>query len=370
LRSIETRHSANRLLVAPDEVNDLIGAIVDAEVSRGLDRRAECLRVVAASSRFAGWQYRITRELRERLIDCSTLISQSHWDGAAIATPFVAETQRIAYNASDVPDGQWLPGDVLVRYPSRELSPGGRHNHVALYLGRDASGATWMIESREPQGVRALGVDDRAADGGVRRFLPHPTRAFDDEMSLALARAVPKLGRLGSRLTVALDGESERHRGIDIYFSRPVDVLAPLSGRVTYSTLGRAQRVSTAWITSEDGSDVIVLGPLAVADTSPRHVRSGNKVGRLHVALPEGCNAIPRLMRFPRLHVAYWSCRQQSFHGERSAPPCGGVRRFPLDAHVAYNPLYAMKVGVLAPPISPSDVDAALSLPLPEVAEP
>jgi hypothetical protein len=366
-RSTGRRRTQNRLLSAPDEVNDLVRQIVQTEVAHGLDARSECLGVVRAASRFAGWSYRITREFRQGLIDCSTLVSQSHWEGAAVGTPFVAETQRTAYNAADVPEGRWLPGDVLVRYRPHELSPLRRHNHVALFAGRDPHGAAWMIESREPFGVRAVLVDDAAADGGARRFLPHPTRVFDDELALALARAVPKLGRLGCRLTAAL-GDSQRHRGIDVCFSRSVEVFAPLDGVVAFTSSGRGSGSSTAIIMSARRADVVVLRPLNPAVGQQARVAREDVIGELDLESNGGCNAIPALRGFARLHIEYWSRRHLSFHPDRDLGPSFSSSRAAV-GYAAYNPLYALKVGLLGSPIAAADVaTAALALPLGSLA--
>lgn len=368
LRRIGARPLRKNLLTAPDEIKDLIRGIVAAESTRGLDPQAECLRVVTASARFAGSSYRITRELVAGLIDCSTLVSQAHWEGAAVATPFVAETQRIAYNAWDVADGDWLPADILVRYPSREVSPGGRHNHVAIFIGSDSQGERWIIESRAPHGVRALPVDLGAADGGVRRFLPNPTRVFpEDVTALLLAQAVPKLGRLGSRLTAPLT-DSDRHRGIDIYLRDDVDVVAPISGSVFYSRAGIRGEVQTVTIKSEGRDEVVVMRPVRHPVSESRSVTAGAVIGRAEARLPLGCNAIPALAGFPRLHIEYWTRREMQYFPDRGLAPSWCAPGDTSSEYRAYNPLYALKLGVIASPIEPASVSAAALSPLPAAA--
>jgi hypothetical protein len=364
LRSIGTRRHRRPLLVTPDELVDLVARIVSHEAARGLKQGSECAAVLAAVTRFGGWRYRITREMRQGLIDCSTLISQSHWDGAAVAIPFVAETQRIAYNASDVlGSSRWLPGDVLVRYASREASPSGRHNHVALYAGRDADGERWMIESKAPYGVRAVPVDHEAIRGGVRRFLPHPLTAFEDNTALRLARAVPKLGRLGARLTASVNN-GRRHRGVDVYFSTLVDVLSPINGVVSFSNGGIGRPAAAATIVAGDG-DVVVLSPLTVESLQAREVERHDVLGRLACVVPIGCNAIPGLVKLPRLHIEYWSRRTLSFHHDRELRPSPSPLISDSRQYRAYNPLYALKLGELTAPVSPADVEfATLALPL------
>ena len=222
-------------LTTPDAISRVLREVTAAATRRrGIDEASECMTVVSCAGEFAGSSYRITRELVTGLIDCSTLVSQCVWIGAGAATPFVAETQRLAYNALSIPAENRLPGDVLVRYPSRAQSPDGRHNHVALFVGEDQSDRAWLIESRAPVGVRARPVDEEDAEGGIRRFLPNPTRVFPGQQeALGLARAVPKLGRLGARLTAG-GFDPPRHRGVDIYFHGLPVLVSPVNGTVTY----------------------------------------------------------------------------------------------------------------------------------------
>jgi hypothetical protein len=350
------------LLSSPDEIAEVLRSVLAAESQRGLNPRSECMRVVEVSARFTGWGYKITRELQGGLIDCSTLISQAHWEGAAVATPFVAETQRVAYNAVDVSDA-WLPGDVLVRYPSRTASPGGRHNHVALFAGRDSDGVSWMVESRDAFGVRALHVDAEASRGGVRRFLPNPLGVFDDSVALRLAQAVPKLGRLGSRLTFPLV-DAGRHRGIDVCFANPVDVLAPIEGTVAYSRSGLGREYWTATITSHASDELIVMRPVERPSPTPVGVHVGDPIGRLASVLSTGCNAIPAVTNLPRLHIGYFSRVELPFFPDRGlGSPSPRLRA--SCAYEAYNPLYALKLGLIGSPVARAAADfEALSLPL------
>lgn len=310
---------------------------------------------VAAARKFAGWRYRITRELADGLIDCSTLVSQSLWTGAAVAAPFIAETQRVAYSATAVAQGGWLPGDVLIRYPSREASPDNHHNHVGLYLGPDTSGTEWILESRRPGGVRALPLYAAAALGGVRRFLPNPTRVFEDQGAvLRLAGATPKLGRIGARLGFTR-AHPHAHRGVDVYFDGPVEVLAPFAGRAERCADGAVHLHSHA------RDNVVVLKSLDV-EYDAQQVDQGTVLGWCMGGKRSGCNVVESLAHGSAcgLHIEYWTDQPLGYSEERTITASGCSPRAGLHA---YNPIYAMKLGRIGLPVSVDDTSRALMLP-------
>ncbi len=97
------------------------------------------------------------------------------------------------------------------------------------------------------------------AEGRIRRFLPNPTRVFvDQDDVLRLARAVPKLGRLGARLTSGL-AESPRHRGVDIYFQERPTVVSPLNGTLVYRDDAVRGRGVTAYGVSDKGDQMTII---------------------------------------------------------------------------------------------------------------
>jgi hypothetical protein len=279
-------------------------------------------------------------------------------DRGSDRNPFRRRDSRSAYNAEVITDATWLPGDVLVRYPSRESSPNRRHNHVAVFAGADRSGTRWMIESRAPHGVRALPVDSSASEGGVRRFLPNPCAAFPGQgAALHLARAVPKLGRLGARLTSNCVSPP-RHRGVDIYFETAVELVSPLTGSVVFYRTGGARPYHTAFITGASGEEIVILRPVEAWAPSDSTVRVGDDIGVALAITPHGCNVIPPLRPYSRLHVEYWSMATHPFVEERGLqlPVTGSMR--------AYNPIYAMKTNVLGLPLRDTEVRRSMSLPL------
>lgn len=298
--------------------------------------------VVEEALRMAGFRYRITREQRPGLIDCSSLVAQSHWFGAAVGTPFIAETQRLAYSAIDVTELPRRQADVLIRWPSRQAAPGGRHNHVALFLGRDRLGDDWALESAEELGVRAVRI--RAPEwalGGVRRFLPDggygDASTFSD--ALCLARGVPKLGRLGARLTAGYD-PTRRHRGVDVYVPSAMIVRAPQAGRLTFTDAHATGHGDTALI--EGVGSLTLLGPIAVRGRAPSGmVDAGDIIGTVGDRSASGCNTVPVLrLQARRLHMEYWA-KEMPYTFENGLQL---ERRRDLRA---YNPILAVRLGLL-----------------------
>jgi cell wall-associated NlpC family hydrolase len=116
----------------------------------GFKENTEPYRICAAALKWLGASYEQFEELRSRhgrgSIDCSTLVSQSHWEGALIVVPFTAEGQRKSSRGKAISSIDLAePGDVMVKYPSLEDSPDRRHNHVGIFLGRDGLGTPSVV---------------------------------------------------------------------------------------------------------------------------------------------------------------------------------------------------------------------------------
>jgi hypothetical protein len=311
----------------------------------------ECDAVARCALEHVGKSYRITRELWPGLIDCSTLVSQSHWVGAAIQTPFIAETQRRASNAMIVEPADLLPGDAIYSYPSKDEAPGGRHNHVALFLGNDQEERPWAIESREETGVALIRLQDVKFGGGIRRFCIEPLRRFPPGMWSRLVPRVPKLGRLGARLTASYLG-ARRHSGIDLYVEADWLVVSPLSG--TIMTVFKTSPFSGSFIgiwSSRHGACTL-LGPVDISAglRVGQEVQAGRVLGSpVHGPGPGGCNTIPSPPGAVRLHWELWA--QVGFGvSPASDLTCAWLpRRFDHGtALVAQNAMYALKRGDVA----------------------
>jgi murein DD-endopeptidase MepM/ murein hydrolase activator NlpD len=312
----------------------------------------ECVSVALAALRHAGKSYLITRELDEDYIDCSTIVSQAHWEGAAVQTPFIAETQRLAPSATAIASlDEIMPGDILIAYPSKEASPGGRHNHVALFLCGDPSGEAWAIEAREETGTMIIGLGTISHDGGIRRFCPNPDKTFAHGAWHDLALRVPKLGRLGARLTASYLG-TRRHTGTDVYASPGSVVSSPADGEVV--SIGKRSGLGiSVEIGSAPAGISMLLAPLVVsADISVgQRVRAGDPLGRLDGDRRyPGCNAIPGRRGLHPLHWELWSDRDLGYPLTPGLSAGGRI----VSAHTqasAYSPVYPVKTGVLRTPL-------------------
>lgn len=215
----------------------LIGEIFDRMTAEGFIPCTEQYEICKRSFQFLDFSYKRSEELEKgTTVDCSTLVSQSHWEGAAIGIPFVAENQRTATSGQVVSaiEGM-IPADVLVKYPSLDASPDKTWNHVGLYLGRDIAGEQWLIESTSRAGVRLSRVAEFNPLGGIKRFTL-TREAFispQAQSALTLTLHVPKFGRLGVRQYRKSGTERLPHKGLDIYVPDGTRVYATLAGRVS-----------------------------------------------------------------------------------------------------------------------------------------
>jgi hypothetical protein len=336
------------LIAAPEAIRALLASVQTSNGRAGVSPRAEAAMVVMAAARFAGWRYLITREQAPGLIDCSSLVSQSHWLGGAIGMPFTAEAQRTAYSGNGIGSDEMLPGDVLVRHPQLGSRP---HNHVVMFLGRDNAARPWVLESRAVDGVRARLLIDSDIEGGIRRFCPHPLEEFDDAAALNVAADVPKLGRLGCRLTAAVDGV-RRHSGTDVCPRARRVVVSPMAGTVTWRRLHPSPGLYEALVVDDSATEAALMRPIATAETIRHAVEQGDVLGETTSYVPSGCNTIPAVRERHRLHVELWSRRALPYHPARELPsPSSLFERAtaPAAPWRSYGVAYALKLGVVVP---------------------
>jgi hypothetical protein len=310
--------------------------------------------------RYIGFDYRITREFREGLIDCSSLVSQAHWLGAAVQTPFIADSQRTAANGHDVAADDLLPGDLIFAYRSRRDSPGGRHNHVGLYMAADSSGVSWVMESRDPLGVMFTPLSQFPQAGGLRRYAPSPEETFESGVWTALAARVPKLGRLGAKLTSRY-WLHDRHHGVDLYVPDGAEVRSPAVGTlVGLTALGpTARRLEIADLSEHSVSVLFVDQPsmdLRLGD----NLAAGEVLGLAGGRHGHGsCNVAPH--GWPnataKVHWELWSTLD--FPSPAPDLRMRLQRRQPEDgAFRAQNPLYQLKLGRIGSPVLQSSIDS------------
>lgn len=329
---------------APDWAVSLINDISRCLAREGWSPDHECISVARSAVRFLGLPYGRSEELRDDCIDCSTLTSQSHWEGAVVGIPFLAENQRKAVSATAITlEARIIPGDVAVKF--RTLGDtSDNHNHVAIVVGRDSQSRVWLLESCAGFGTRLVSLDDFAPAGGVRRFLPFPTipfRTSGASAALALARRVPKLGRFyAGQHTV--HGWRSRHLGIDIYSPVGAPVFAPIRGKVTLGTLP-SEDGPLLTIVDESTDACCTLGQVIPAGgiMDGAYVTAGEHVGS--IVEPSSSSEV-RYVRQPdgttsHLHLAF----------ARDEINLGNSVTF--NGRVHHNALYACKLGLLRDPL-------------------
>lgn len=330
----------------------LLGGATQAQ---GDSHCTEAASVALQVEAFEGFGYLISRELRKGFVDCSTLASQVHWLGAGVRIPFLAESQKRYSRATAVSVDSMLPGDLVFSYESASSAPGGRHNHVAVFLGWDGNGEGWVAESRDPGGFGYRRLAETPQAGGCRRFCPNPTTTYAGGVWQHLARRVYKLGRLGARLTSG-STRGPRHMGTDIVLDNAFQVCAPAPGVVTRVVRGCRGGSTAKMVELESLSEwpsVHRLGPWDSLDVGiGEALESGDVMGMGSRAHLEGCNVTPLTRGQYLLHWETWSAESTvaEYGSSLRFKDCGagaGGR----SALRAQNPIYLAKLGVLASPI-------------------
>ena len=317
-------------------------------LARGL--LSEGQSVAAAALEFMGKSYQITRELSPDTIDCSTLVSQAHWIGAAIQTPFIAESQRRATNCSEILLSELLPGDAVFAYSSLGDASDLLHNHVALFLGECGMGEPWVIESIPVSGVVLTPLSDVRCGGGARRFCPTPMATFSPGNWKSLVEVVPKLARVGARLTRG-NCEVRRHAGIDLYVGESKSVLAPFGGEVLHVERLNNQSCELTVVSEDQSLFSIFRGirPVVGVDVG-RRVVTGQRLGC--VVKSSGwstCNVVPGWSTSDRLHWELWANRDLGAMSPAPLlePPAQVARSVEPGGLQSCNALYALKLGLI-----------------------
>lgn len=328
----------------PESSLALINEIGQCLTLAGWHEHHECIAVARTAFRFLGLPYGRSEDFSENFIDCSTLTSQSHWEGALVGIPFIAENQRIGASGVDIAElSRVIPGDVVVKFRGLDDTT-DNHNHVALVLGRDVAGQLWLIESCAKVGARVISLEEFTPAAGIRRYLPSPDACFDTGeavAALALAGCVPKLGRFYARQH-AVDGRRIRHEGVDIYCPANSNVFAPMEGNVA---IGRLPRESNPLITITDQNTraCCILGnvrPFPGIEDGV-HVTAQDCVG--FVVEPSPGSEIRYVTQADgtssHLHVAF-TCEGLSLGNSVL-----------INGRTYHNALYACKLGILQVPI-------------------
>lgn len=308
---------------------------------QGFVEGTEQYEICRKSLSFLGFSYKRSEELDVGVtVDCSTLTSQSHWEGALIGIPFVADNQRQAMSGVTITSPEYLiPGDVIVKYPSLDVSPDRTWNHVGLYLGNDNDGVQWLIESTSKTGVRLAKVDEFNPQGGIKRFSLTDGVFTSDmaKLSISLAPLVPKFGRLGVRQYLKSGNGRSSHKGIDIYISPGTGVLATLDGEVH---IFQDEIEDATGVEITNSRFIARYYPLDVSIEEGSFVRSGDLIGT--VIEPSGNS----LLRYSLVDG-----QQSHLHLEIEV---SGDEQFPtevtIDGRRYANHLYLSKIGRLSLP--------------------
>jgi hypothetical protein len=333
-----------------DETADILLRIFDNLETRGFQPEQECISVILVALRYLGLPYLRTEELADKTIDCSTLTSQAHWEGAAVGIPFVAENQRTAKSGEPVAGlADILPGDVVVKYESLEDTPDGIYNHVGIVIGWDEQGSPWIVESASSVGVRISPLASFQPKGGIKRFLPRPLDIFpiaEAESLQRTAETIPKFGRFGVRQYSKKNSQRFEHLGIDIYCPTQTPVFAPISGVARFSHLEREDSVSIN-IFNEQIEAFCSLANINYSNSiyDGATINEGNFIGTV---IPPSSNSeikyVDTLSDVTHLHIAYAS-KIETYYGN--------IRR---GEWIYHNPLYACKVKDISLPVEFSDL--------------
>jgi murein DD-endopeptidase MepM/ murein hydrolase activator NlpD len=306
----------------------------------------ECTSVAIASLAHFAKSYQRSRPLLSGYIDCSTLVSQAHWEGASVQTPFIAENQRTAKSAAAVSSLlDVLPGDVLVAYESLEEAPGGRHNHVAMVLMNEAQGEGWAIQATEDTGTTIIPLAEARIGGGIRRFCPNPLVPYADGDWKNLARRVPKLGRLGVRLKNPA-GEERRHSGIDVHAAYGTPIYAPIDGTIMLDQGGASIVIRNGRLEMISALlPIRVASKLVDGDTVSRGDLLGTS-SRMPPSFP--CDSTVFSGGRPHVHWEFWTTLPMGYHPSVTVEAPAG---FSEPGYRAYSPIYAVKLGKIGSPL-------------------
>lgn len=271
-------------LVISDDNKNLLKKIFRSNLKLGLDETSERMRILSIAISYLGLNYLRTEELQPKTIDCSTLTSQSYWEGAMLGIPFTADRQRSAPDAIDIDATSILPADIVVKYPSLQASPDKTYNHVGLFLGR-ADNVDYVIESNSKEGCVISTLEEFGPNGGFKRYLKNEHICIKEPIYHRLhqiAQKVPKLSRLGARQYYKMVETGRMiHKGIDIYVPEGTVVVAPIDGVLTRNKLVE-EETNCVVITNPSNNIICTLGNINTNNNlSNSNVKKGQVIGKI-----------------------------------------------------------------------------------------
>lgn len=308
--------------------------------------------VVRTSLRWLGAPYGVTTATGGAFLDCSSLVSQSHWEAAGILVPFTVAGQRRSIWAEEVPSlASAAVGDVLIHHDA------GRQ-HAGLLAGWDAD-RHLVLESVPGEGCRLAPIEAFGPVTVIRRFVRERNPGAVGLAWTALARAIPKMGRHGARLDRL---GQHRHHGFDICVidgatrvgrrtERGVAIRAPVDGRII--DIERHGDRSAVTVRTFDDELIVELRwlDLSASLTPGTAVADGQSLGTL--AIDARACADPD-KSWPACHVRAWvasDAPQAAQLAVHLSEPAG--QRW-SDANV----VYAVRTGAMSSPVAPEDLDS------------
>jgi hypothetical protein len=322
---------------------DILRNIFDSLRNEGYSPDEERIRIVVASLDYLGFEYLMTQELSDdNKIDCSTLTSQSYWEGAMIGIPFIAERQRTAPDGVAVEPGKLRPADIVIKFPDIESSFDKKHNHVGLVLGR-WQGILYLIESNAKEGCVISTYEKFNPTGGSRRYIKNEGLIIGDEvfsLTNKLSKSIPKLARLGAKQEVKNSNERIPHTGIDIFIQKGMKIYAPIGGKIEPVIVER-ENVPGIRIRDMDYSIEILIGNVLL-DEDLEIVHAGQKIGTVFDFAFMSPISYAKMSNQAHIHFEVRLRRKWNYW----------VNSIDLGEYKCINGLYAIKMGSIANPLT------------------
>ena len=327
-----------------DKDKALLTEIFQNNQSEGLSEDSERMRILKVSLQFLGNPYLRTEELAQNTVDCSTLTSQSYWEGAQIGIPFIAESQRIAADGVPVTKEEALPADIVVRFSGLDASPDKTYNHVGLVLGKDTNGTTYVIESNSKEGCVISTLEKFNPQGGFRRYLKNDNVLVDDGLHAdfnAISKKVPKLSRLGARQYKIDAQERPVHRGMDIYVEPNTPIHAPISGVLSVGVLPD-EKEPCVYIESTDGLKCTLGNVISDSALIGQSVKEDQVIGKVHAPSND------TRMKYPDLKG---NMTHLHFQIEGQVQTDKVLNKIKVGDKTYYNGIYMAKLGLIKLPV-------------------
>jgi murein DD-endopeptidase MepM/ murein hydrolase activator NlpD len=297
--------------------------------------------------KYLGFPYHRTEEINKDTIDCSTLTSQSYWEGAMIRIPFVAENQRASNSGRVIKFEEVKPADIVVKYPNIQAAPDKKYNHVGLFLGRDENNMAYVIESNSKDGCLVNTLENFDPHGGFRQYIRNEGLILNPEIFMSisdLAKSVPKLSRIWSKQYNRIDSSLRYvHKGIDIYVDGDTLVKSPINGTLTFGKLDNEYN-NCVIISNEKKEMKCILGNVNIIENIKENteINIGDVIGKVI----ESSNK-----SIIKYHQMNGSNTHLHFEVSGNIKSSYNLYEYELDGIMYYNPLYIAKLDIIKLPV-------------------